>query len=244
MSSRITLTKGRLTFTSLAIVSSFGSYYIAKYNVFDWFFSKLGWETPIKYNKKRMNLLLICILFRGLKHAHHGLRLSLTNPSPRLAIQIQLLNFVLDCIAICCVARTPVRYTMGSYNDYKFENDDLTIRDWIGAGINLFGAILEHTHDWMLVSFKNDPNNAGKPYLDIGASKYVAHPNYLGHLLRVFGLGILSQSNLYPILLFVMNFMNFKTAVIPQSQARNISKYGQEYQEYLKTVWNLMPGIW
>jgi steroid 5-alpha reductase family enzyme len=55
----------------------------------------------------------------------------------------------------------------------------LTLLDWIGAGVWLIGFLFEAVGDWQLTRFKANPANKGK-VLNTGLWRYTRHPNYFG----------------------------------------------------------------
>jgi steroid 5-alpha reductase family enzyme len=55
----------------------------------------------------------------------------------------------------------------------------LTIVDYVGAALTLFGLLFEAIGDWQLAQFKAEPSNRGK-VMDRGLWRYTRHPNYFG----------------------------------------------------------------
>ncbi len=75
-----------------------------------------------------------------------------------------------------------------------------------------------------------------------GVYRFVRHPLYLGDLLRNYGF-VLFFSSLYGFLFMVLANI-FLLARIGMEEDMLIGAFGEEYREYMRRTWRLMPFIY
>lgn len=76
-----------------------------------------------------------------------------------------------------------------------------------------------------------------------GLYKSIRHPAYLGSLISFFGLGISLVNWISLILVFVPVFLAFNYRIRIEEKVL-IEEFGEEYLNYSKDTYRLMPGIY
>jgi len=113
---------------------------------------------------------------------------------------------------------------------------------WTGVGLFTTGILLEMVSEEQRKSFKRQPKNKGKPFTG-GLNRIVQHPNYLGYTLWRTGILLTTGSLPATAIGFLFNTGTFLGASIPELQAHNIKKYGEEYKLYAKRTPKLFPFL-
>lgn len=76
-----------------------------------------------------------------------------------------------------------------------------------------------------------------------GPYKYLRNPSYTGTLISFIGFGIGIGNWLSLIILFFSGLVSFARRILFENQALS-KKFGNEYEEYTKKTWALIPFIW
>jgi protein-S-isoprenylcysteine O-methyltransferase Ste14 len=76
-----------------------------------------------------------------------------------------------------------------------------------------------------------------------GPYKYLRNPSYTGVILTLIGFGIGIGNWLSLICLFIIALISFVRRVSFENQAL-LRKFGNEYKDYQKKTWSLIPFIW
>jgi steroid 5-alpha reductase family enzyme len=122
-------------------------------------------------------------------------------------------------------------------------DDGMTVGNWIGAGIALFGILFESTADFQLAAFKGDSGNQGR-VMDSGLWRYSRHPNYFGEACTWWGLGILAVSNPVTLLALlgplVITFFLLKVSGVGLLE-KGLHKTKPQYAEYVATTSAFVP---
>jgi len=74
-----------------------------------------------------------------------------------------------------------------------FEGGALSVLDYIGILLWMFGFFFEVVGDWQLSRFMKDPQNKGK-LLSSGLWQYTRHPNYFGEVTQWWAIWLLALS--------------------------------------------------
>ncbi len=76
-----------------------------------------------------------------------------------------------------------------------------------------------------------------------GPYKYLRNPSYTGTLVSFIGFGIGIGNWLSLIILFFSGLVSFVRRILFENQAL-LKRFGNEYEEYRKKTWALIPFIW
>lgn len=121
-------------------------------------------------------------------------------------------------------------------------NPALTILDFIGLAIWIFGFIFESISDYQLYVFLHNPENKGH-VMQYGLWHYSRHPNYFGEVCMWWGVFLIALSvpnGLITIIapLTITILLRFITGV---PMLENAMKDNPEYQEYKKRTNTFVP---
>jgi len=229
---RIPATTSQRSFQIAWTVTALGSAYIS-YNYvaskqYNSLFNKIGYPLKSEPPLTRMNILLYFVGIRVLRQLL-WLKFNVLELQPTTAVVIQIFTFINDILAITLAAR----------NNSPSPN----LTDKIGIFLFTIGSLLETGYDYQRWAFKQDPSNAGKPYME-GLAKYVVHPNYLGYTVWRTGFALVSGNPYLTTILPLYFSYDFIFKAIPGLQAHNKKKYGKPYEDYLANTWNFIPLIW
>jgi len=131
---------------------------------------------------------------------------------------------------------------------------------YIGYFISMIGFIIESVSDEQLYYFridrerinlmtsKNEESKNNK-IIKRGLWNRIRHPNYLGEIIYFFGLLVINYGvskevsfiKVLPLLLYTSMFVFYS---IPAMEERLLTKYRDEYFEYQRTTYKLMPYIY
>ncbi|MCL5433067.1 MAG: isoprenylcysteine carboxylmethyltransferase family protein [Patescibacteria group bacterium] len=123
-----------------------------------------------------------------------------------------------------------------------FKNNILTQLQWFGVVLVILGTII---HDFALMTL-------GKFYgrtlliqtnhklIIKGLYKFVRHPGYLGTILMIIGVG-LSTGNVIILLFFLILVTSIYVLRIKKEEEMLFDKFGDEYKNYQKKTWRLVP---
>ena len=122
-------------------------------------------------------------------------------------------------------------------------DDELTLGNWIGAGLALFGILFESTADFQLAAFKGNPANKGV-VMDKGLWHNTRHPNYFGETCTWWGLGILAVSNGVTVLALLgpvfITFLLLKVSGVGLLE-KGLHKTKPQYADYVATTSSFIP---
>lgn len=119
----------------------------------------------------------------------------------------------------------------------------LTVLDWIGVGVWLFGFGFETIADWQLARFKADPANHGR-VMDRGLWRYTRHPNYFGEACLWWGFYLIALAaggwwTLFaPLLMSVLLLKVSGVALLE----RDIVERRPAYRDYMACTNAFLPG--
>lgn len=113
---------------------------------------------------------------------------------------------------------------------------------WGGAALVLAGVAIEMISEEQRKAFKQDPKNKGRAFTK-GLNGVVQHPNYLGYTLWRTGLMLATGSHVAAGVACLFNLGTFLGSSIPELQAHNLRKYGDEYRQYTLRVPKLIPFV-
>lgn len=115
----------------------------------------------------------------------------------------------------------------------------------IGFAIILFGEFFRLWGVCYAGSETRTTYGVGGTYLVVsGAFAYVRNPLYLGNMLMYLGVGIMSMA-LFPYLQIAALLFFFwqYTVIINEEEGFLKTKFGKNYEDYLKAVPKLIPGL-
>jgi steroid 5-alpha reductase family enzyme len=129
----------------------------------------------------------------------------------------------------------------------SYQDADVGLLTWIGAGVALFGIAFETIGDAQLKSFKANPGNKGK-VLNTGLWRYTRHPNYFGDFTTWWGIwlvaadagwGVAAASVIGPLFL---SFTLMKWSGGPLLE-RGLKKTRPGYDEYIARTSSFFPWL-
>jgi len=209
---RVPATKSR-TSAILWTVTAIGSAYIA-YNYvatkqYNYVFEKIGISSINDASPTRMKILLYFTSVMVMRQLFFIWKLNTMEIKPSAAVAIQIAYGFLNLLTLTLAARN------------KSPCPNLT--DKIGIALFTIGSLLETGYETQRWIWKQDPANAGKPYVE-GFAKYVAHPNYLGFTLWRTGF-LMITGNIYVSTILPLWFCyDFIVNAIPGLQEYNKKK--------------------
>lgn len=118
----------------------------------------------------------------------------------------------------------------------------LGVIDVVWALFFLVGSYLGTASEYSRHAWKARPENKGHIYTE-GLFKHCRHINYFGDLLLFFGLGLLTRHMWTPIAPLAMG-LNFVFFIIPAHDAYLAARYGDEFTEYARRSWKLVPFLY
>jgi steroid 5-alpha reductase family enzyme len=119
----------------------------------------------------------------------------------------------------------------------------LSVLDYLGATVVLFGIVFESIADQQLASFKANPDNHGK-VMDHGLWRYTRHPNYFGEFVVWWGFYLMAVaaggwwSLPGPLL---MSVLLMKVSGVTMLE-KDIGQRRPAYQEYIARTNTFFPG--
>ena len=120
----------------------------------------------------------------------------------------------------------------------------LSIVEYIGAGMWLLSIIGEGLSDWQLKQFKKDPANKGN-VCESGFWNYSRHPNYFFQLMIWISVLIFALSSPYGwisvVCPLVIGLLIFKVTGIPMTEEQSLRSKGELYKEYQRTTSVFIP---
>jgi steroid 5-alpha reductase family enzyme len=120
----------------------------------------------------------------------------------------------------------------------------LSMSEYIGAGLWLLAIIGEGLSDWQLKQFKKNPANKGK-VCESGFWNYSRHPNYFFQLMIWISVLIFALPSPYGwisvVCPLVIGLLIFKVTGIPMTEEQSIRSKGELYIEYQRTTSAFIP---
>lgn len=121
---------------------------------------------------------------------------------------------------------------------------EISIVEYIGAGMWLLAIIGEGLSDWQLKQFKKNPANKGK-VCEAGFWNYSRHPNYFFQLMIWISVLIFALPSPYGwiaiVCPLVIGLLIFKVTGIPMTEEQSIRSKGDLYREYQRTTSVFIP---
>jgi len=120
---------------------------------------------------------------------------------------------------------------------------DLTVLDWAGAALAIFGIFFEAIADWQMARFKRRPEGAGQ-VMDRGLWRYSRHPNYFGETCMWWGMWLfaLAAGGLWTIASPVlMTLLLLKVSGVTLLE-RDLKQRRPAYAQYVKRTNAFIPG--
>ncbi|TND07670.1 MAG: hypothetical protein FD123_2989 [Bacteroidetes bacterium] len=120
----------------------------------------------------------------------------------------------------------------------------MTILEYIGAGMWFISILGEGVSDWQLKYFKSKPENKGK-VCQYGLWNYSRHPNYFFQLMIWISVLIFSLSSPYGWIAVIcpltIGYLIFKVTGIPMTEEQAVRSKGDAYREYQRTTSAFVP---
>lgn len=121
---------------------------------------------------------------------------------------------------------------------------EVSVIEWIGAGMWLIAVIGESTADQQLKNFKSNPANKGK-VCDIGLWHYSRHPNYFFEWLIWISFFIIALGSPWGWITIIcpafMLYFLLKVTGIPYTESQMVKSKGQPFIEYQRTTSAFIP---
>ena len=121
---------------------------------------------------------------------------------------------------------------------------EISISEYIGAGMWLLSIIGEGLSDWQLKQFKKNPSNKGK-VCEAGFWNYSRHPNYFFQLMIWISVLIFALPSNYGwiaiVCPLVIGLLIFKVTGIPMTEEQSLRSKGDLYREYQRTTSVFIP---
>ncbi len=124
------------------------------------------------------------------------------------------------------------------------KNTEISIIEYIGAGLWLLCIIGEGVSDWQLAYFKKKPGNKGK-VCQYGLWNYSRHPNYFFQFSIWVSVLIFALPSPYGWLAAIcplsIGYLIFKVTGIPMTEEQAVRSKGEAYKEYQRTTSAFVP---
>ncbi len=124
------------------------------------------------------------------------------------------------------------------------KNTEISIIEYIGAGLWLLCIIGEGVSDWQLAYFKKQPENKGK-VCQYGLWNYSRHPNYFFQFSIWVSVLIFALPSPYGWLAAIcplsIGYLIFKVTGIPMTEEQAVRSKGEAYKEYQRTTSAFVP---
>lgn len=123
-------------------------------------------------------------------------------------------------------------------------NPQLTVLEYIGAGMWFVSIIGEGLSDFQLAQFKKNPANKGK-VCQSGLWNYSRHPNYFFQFMIWISVLIFSLASPYGYLAalcpLTIGYLIFKVTGIPMTEEQSLRTKGEAFKEYQRTTSVFVP---
>lgn len=158
------------------------------------------------------------------------------NNQPHFWLKSLYIVFILQGVLAAIIALT-------LFAAINTQQAGLTLLDYLGAALVVFGFLWETIADWQLSNFKANATNAGK-VLDQGLWGYSRHPNYFGECCVWWGffLFALSVGAWWAIVSpLLMTLLLLKVSGVSLLES-TITGRRPDYVRYIKTTNAFVPG--
>ncbi len=123
-------------------------------------------------------------------------------------------------------------------------NPEISIIEYIGAGMWLISIIGEGLSDFQLAQFKKNPTNKGK-VCENGLWNYSRHPNYFFQFMIWVSVLIFALPSPYGWISVIcplsIGYLIFKVTGIPMTEEQAVRSKGQLYVDYQRTTSAFVP---
>lgn len=144
--------------------------------------------------------------------------------------QMQAFSNVMLCIPFFVIALNPA--------------PEISIIEYIGAGMWLLSIIGEGISDFQLAQFKKNPANKGK-VCESGLWNYSRHPNYFFQFIIWVSVFIFALPSPYGWMSIIcplsIGYLIFKVTGIPMTEEQAVRSKGELYKEYQRTTSAFVP---
>jgi len=121
---------------------------------------------------------------------------------------------------------------------------ELSLLEYIGAGMWLLSIIGEGMADLQLQLFRRNPDNKGK-VCDIGLWNYSRHPNYFFQFMIWVSVFVFALSSPYGYIAIIcpaaIAYLIFKVTGIPMTEEQSLRSRGEAYRRYQQTTSVFIP---
>ncbi len=120
----------------------------------------------------------------------------------------------------------------------------ISLIEYIGAGLWCVSIVGEGLSDWQLKHFKKDPANKGK-VCQYGLWNYSRHPNYFFQFMIWISVLIFAIPSPYGWISVIcplsIGYLIFKVTGIPMTEEQAVRSKGEAYKEYQRTTSSFAP---
>jgi steroid 5-alpha reductase family enzyme len=121
---------------------------------------------------------------------------------------------------------------------------EISLIEWLGAGLFAISLMLESTADGQMKRFKQNPSNRNRT-CQIGMWRYSRHPNYFFESINWWGFYLIALGSPGGVVtvfapLGILFLLLFVTGV-PMAEKQALQKRGDEYREYQRTTSRFIP---
>ncbi len=116
---------------------------------------------------------------------------------------------------------------------------------WIGVAVAAAGLILHVTAIYTLGKYFKTVIIIQEKHelISKGLYKYFRHPSYFAGMIILLGMGLLLNNWYALLIILIIPFLTFIYRIRTEEKVL-IQKFGQEYLNYKKKTWAILPFIW
>ncbi len=116
---------------------------------------------------------------------------------------------------------------------------------WIGIGIAVLGLIIHVTAIYTLGKFFKTVIIIQDKHelIPVGLYKYFRHPSYFAGMVILLGMGLMLNNWVAFFIILIIPFLTFIYRISTEEKVL-IQKFGQQYLDYKKKTWAILPFIW
>ena len=133
---------------------------------------------------------------------------------------------------------------MPCYHGIVNKDQQISMVEYIGAGLWLLCIVGEGISDWQLAYFKKQPENKGK-VCQYGLWNYSRHPNYFFQFSIWVSVLMFALPSPYGWLAVIcplsIGYLIFKVTGIPMTEEQAVRSKGEAYKEYQRTTSVFVP---
>jgi steroid 5-alpha reductase family enzyme len=127
---------------------------------------------------------------------------------------------------------------------FNSSNDNLTIINFVGLSIFIFGLLFESIGDYQLLCFKKNQLNKGT-IITSGLWKFTRHPNYFGEVVLWWGIGIFTIGSDFYLTAFIspliLNLLLLFVSGVPMLEKKYAGN--KDWEDYKKITPAFVPFI-